>query len=77
MFVFMIEVSKRSRQFVEIEMSRRSNSFAVISPTCVAGRALVQHRGRQEFEIPDLQLTAFIDKHNLEVEVGIKILALF
>jgi hypothetical protein len=77
MFVFMIEVSKKSRQSVEIEMSRLSNGIAVISLTCLAGKALVQHRGRQEFEVADLKLAAFIDEHNFEVEVGIEILTLF
>jgi hypothetical protein len=77
MFVFMIEVSKKSHQSVEIEMPRISNSIAVISPACVEGKALVQHRRRQEFEVPEFQLAAFIDKHNFEVEVRIEILALF
>src|SRR6267142_3176912 len=38
--------------------------------------ASVQHRRRQEFEIPDLKLAAFLKKNGLEIEIRIKILAL-
>ena len=57
-------------------MSRLSNSIAVISPACVAGKALVQHRRRQEFEIPDPKLAAFVDEDDLEIEIRSKIVAL-
>jgi len=77
MFVFMIEVSKRSRQFVEIEMSRLSNSIAAISATFGVGNdASIHHRRRQKFEVANLQSPAFIDENDLEIEIGIEILAL-
>ena len=36
----------------------------------------VHHRRRQEFEVADLQLAAFFDENDLEIEIRIKILAL-
>ena len=39
-------------------------------------RASVHNRRRQEFEVGDLELAAFIDENDLEIEIRIEILAL-
>ena len=36
----------------------------------------IHHGRRQEFEVADLQLAGIIDENDLEIEIGIKILAL-
>ena len=66
----------KTRGCVEIEKhdsDRRPTKWASSTELL---RASVQHRRRHLSEIADLQLAAFFDEHNFEVEVRAEILTL-